>query len=106
MQDDRAFLLIGTGINVEPVAATTRVRTPSSISEASPRALHAASTTRPLAFIEHLDEQLSQPFDRDAVLEQWRALSIHQPGDRIHCVLGDRTVDGTWAASTSTAARC
>jgi hypothetical protein len=31
------------------------------------------------------------------VLEQWRSLAVHRPGDRIHCVLGERTVDGTWA---------
>ena len=26
-----------------------------------------------------------------------RRYSIHQQGDRIHCVIGDRTIDGTWA---------
>ena len=34
--------------------------------------------------------------DREEVLAQWRALSVHKPGDRIHCVLAERTVDGTW----------
>jgi len=34
--------------------------------------------------------------ERDAVLAEWRSYSIHKPGDRIQCVLGDRTVDGSW----------
>jgi BirA family biotin operon repressor/biotin-[acetyl-CoA-carboxylase] ligase len=94
VQDDRAFLLIGTGINVEPFADDQRPNA-IAISEASPRPFNGIdAATR--AFIEHVDEQLARPLEHDAVLAQWRALSIHQPGDRIHCVLGDRTVTGTW----------
>jgi biotin-(acetyl-CoA carboxylase) ligase len=32
----------------------------------------------------------------DEVIEEWRRLSIHKPGDRITCVIGERTVAGTW----------
>jgi biotin-(acetyl-CoA carboxylase) ligase len=49
------------------------------------------------AFIEHMDEHLASPFDRETVLTQWRALSVHRPGDRITCVIGDRTIIGTWS---------
>ncbi|MFL6246659.1 MAG: biotin--[acetyl-CoA-carboxylase] ligase, partial [Thermoanaerobaculia bacterium] len=93
VQDDRVFLLIGTGVNVEPWQDDTRPNA-TSISENTSRfsGIEAATT----AFIEHVDEQLSRPLDRDAVLEQWRALTVHQPGDRIHCVVGDKTIRGTW----------
>jgi BirA family biotin operon repressor/biotin-[acetyl-CoA-carboxylase] ligase len=95
VQDERVFLLIGTGINVEPVQDDARPNSVS-ISEVSPRELHGVNTAT-LAFIEHMDERLSHRLQRDAVLEEWRRLSVHQHGDRIHCILGDRTIDGTWA---------
>ena len=94
MNEERAYMLIGTGVNVEPVEDEARPNA-IAISEASPNRFTGISdATR--AFIEHVDEQLSLPLDRDAVLEQWRALAVHKPGDRIQCVLGDRTVSGTW----------
>jgi len=31
------------------------------------------------------------------VLAEWRSLSVHRPGDRITCVLGDRTIEGAWS---------
>jgi biotin-(acetyl-CoA carboxylase) ligase len=49
------------------------------------------------AFIEHLDMRFGRRFNRDEVLEEWRRLTIHRDGDRIECVLGDRTVAGRWA---------
>ena len=87
VQDDRVFLLIGTGINVEPVKDDTRPNA-IAISEVAPRDFTGIETAT-LAFVEHVDEQLSHPLEHDAVLAQWRALAVHQPGDRIHCVLGD-----------------
>jgi BirA family biotin operon repressor/biotin-[acetyl-CoA-carboxylase] ligase len=94
MNEDRVYMLIGTGVNVEPVQDDARPNA-IAISEASPRNYTGIEdATR--AFIEHVDEQLTKPMDREEVLAQWRALSIHQPGDRIHCVFGDRTVAGTW----------
>ncbi len=94
MQEDRVYMLVGTGVNVEPVNDDARPNA-IAISEASPRNFTGIEdATR--AFIEHMDEQLARPLEHDDVLAQWRSLSIHQPGDRIHCVLGDRTVSGTW----------
>lgn len=94
MQEDRVYMLVGTGVNVEPVNDEARPNA-IAISEASPKNFTGiGDATR--AFIEHIDEELAKPLDHDAVLAQWRALSIHQPGDRIQCVLGDRTVSGTW----------
>ena len=94
MQDDRVYMLVGTGINVEPVQDEARPNA-IAISEASPRNFTGiGDATR--AFIEHVDEQLARPLDRDEVLAQWRKLAVHKPGDRIQCVLGDRTIAGTW----------
>lgn len=94
INEERAFLLIGTGINVEPVADETRPNA-TTISEVSPRDFFGIDVATE-AFIEHLDQRLGQPLDRQRVLEEWRRHSIHETGDRIHCVIGDRLVEGTW----------
>jgi BirA family biotin operon repressor/biotin-[acetyl-CoA-carboxylase] ligase len=94
INEQRAFLLIGTGINVEPVADDNRPNaTAISLVTSDFPGIDAATE----AFIEHLDKRLGQPLDRDAVLDEWRRYSIHQQGDRIQCVIGERTVEGTWA---------
>ena len=94
MQEDRVYMLVGIGVNVEPVEDDVRPNA-IAISEASPRNFTGVGdATR--AFIEHVDDVLSRPLDREEVLSQWRALSVHRPGDRIQCVLNDRTVSGTW----------
>jgi len=93
-QDDRLFLVIGIGINVEPINDDSRPNAVA-ISEVSQRDFRGI-TAAIEAFIEHLDERLSYPFDREAVLEEWRSFSVHKPGDRITCVIGDRTTSGTW----------
>ncbi|MGZ5474291.1 MAG: biotin--[acetyl-CoA-carboxylase] ligase [Thermoanaerobaculia bacterium] len=95
VQDERVYLLIGTGVNVEPVTDDERPNAVA-ISEVSPRNFGGIETAT-VAFVEHIDEQLSHPLEHDEVLAQWRDLAVHQPGDRIHCVIGDRTIDGTWA---------
>jgi biotin-(acetyl-CoA carboxylase) ligase len=46
--------------------------------------------------VHSLDDFLTRPFARDAILTDWRELSVHNPGDTIHCVIGERTLDGTW----------
>ncbi len=94
IQEERTFLMIGTGINVEPVADDMRPNA-AAISEVSSRNFTGIRDAT-LAFIEHIDERLSHSLDHDDVLREWRSLAVHQPGDRIHCILGDRTVDGTW----------
>jgi biotin-(acetyl-CoA carboxylase) ligase len=66
------------------------------IAEVSPRDFRGIATATE-AFIEHVDARLSQRWDPDRVLDEWRSLSIHQRGDRITCVLGERTVNGAWA---------
>jgi BirA family transcriptional regulator, biotin operon repressor / biotin---[acetyl-CoA-carboxylase] ligase len=95
MQDDRVFLLIGIGVNVEPAADEARPNA-ITIREAVSGPFDGIGTAT-LAFIEHVDERLSHTLDHDDVLAEWRKLAIHKSGDRIHCVLGDRTIDGTWS---------
>src|SRR3954451_15568127 len=69
IHEERAFLLIGTGINVEPVADDNRPNaTAISLLANEFRGIDAATE----AFIEHLDKRLGQPLDRDAVLDEWR----------------------------------
>jgi len=95
LQGDRAYLLIGTGINVEPMSDESRPNAVA-IRDVTRRdfpGIDAATT----AFIEHLDARLHRRLERDRVLAEWRSLSVHKPGDRITCVLGERTVTGTWA---------
>lgn len=94
VQEDRVLLLIGTGINVEPVKDDTRPNAVA-ITEVSPRDFTGIEPAT-IAFIEHVDQALSGPLEHDTVLSRWRKLSVHQPGDRIHCVLNEKTVDGTW----------
>ena len=95
IQEDKVFLLIGTGINVEPVEDDTRPNA-IAISEVRSRNFDGIETAI-RAFVETMDEQLSRAFTREQVLTAWRELSVHQHGDRIHCVIGDRTIDGTWS---------
>jgi BirA family biotin operon repressor/biotin-[acetyl-CoA-carboxylase] ligase len=95
IHEDRVYLLIGTGVNVERVDDDTRPNA-ITISEVSERDFGGIETAT-VAFIEHIDAELSGPLVHDEVLAQWRNLSIHKPGDRIHCVIGDRTISGTWS---------
>jgi BirA family biotin operon repressor/biotin-[acetyl-CoA-carboxylase] ligase len=94
IQEQRTYLLVGTGVNVEPVEDDDRPNA-IAISEVARNFRGIDSAT--VAFIEHMDEKVSQPFEREAVLDEWRRHSIHRNGDRISCILGDRTVSGTWS---------
>ena len=93
VQDDRVFLLIGTGINVEPVEDDARPNAVA-ISEVTKKfdGINAATEE----FVKHLDRRLSMPLDPDGVLREWRANAVHKPGDRITSVIGERTASGAW----------
>ncbi len=95
IQDDRVYLLIGTGVNVEPVEDETRPNAVA-ISEVAPRGFHGIEAAT-IAFIEHVDRRLAKPFARKEVLAEWRALTIHKNGEPITCILGERTVRGEWS---------
>jgi BirA family biotin operon repressor/biotin-[acetyl-CoA-carboxylase] ligase len=94
VQEDHAFLLIGVGVNVEPVEDDDRPNA-TSISQVATGEFHGISSATE-AFIEHVDGRLGAKPDRERVLDEWRRLAIHQRGDRISSVVGDRTYSGTW----------
>jgi BirA family biotin operon repressor/biotin-[acetyl-CoA-carboxylase] ligase len=90
--DDSTGLIIGVGINVEPMGA--EVPSATSISEASERDIDLDAAT--VAFIERLDERLSSPPDPGAIIARWRELSVHRKGDPVSCSLSRGTVKGEW----------
>jgi BirA family transcriptional regulator, biotin operon repressor / biotin---[acetyl-CoA-carboxylase] ligase len=95
VQDTRADLIIGTGINVEPFEGDQRPNA-TSIREAARRG-YTGIDDATVAFIEYIDASLSRPFRRQTVLDEWRRLAVHKNGDRISSVFGSRTVEGSWA---------
>jgi biotin-(acetyl-CoA carboxylase) ligase len=94
VNEGRAYLVIGTGINVEPVQDDNRPNAVT-ISESAPSRFHGIDPAT-VAFIEHVDARLARPLDRHAVFKEWRAHTVHRPGDPIHCTIGERTFSGKW----------
>lgn len=93
-RDDEAFIILGIGINVRPVDDPA-VPNATSLAETSPReSIDLDDAT--IAFIEFLDEKIAAPPDSGSLLETWRSLAIHRPGDRIQSVVANRTIEGTW----------
>jgi len=95
LQEDRVYLLIGTGINVEPVQDDARPNAVA-ISEVAERGFSDIESAVH-AFVLAIDELLSHPFEVQDVRDDWNDLTVHKAGDAIHCVFGERTVDGTWS---------
>ena len=95
IQDHRVYLIIGIGINIEPVQAEDRPNAVA-VAEVASRDFRGIAAAIE-AFIDHMDKRLSRPFERRRVLEEWRRLSIHGDGESVTCVIGERTVSGEWA---------
>jgi BirA family biotin operon repressor/biotin-[acetyl-CoA-carboxylase] ligase len=98
VQEDRAFLIIGTGVNVEPVVDDDRDDdrpNATSIRELAGDRFHGLEDAT-LAFIEHVDAHLARPLARDRVLGEWRSMTVHERGDRITSIVHDRRIQGTW----------
>ena len=89
-EDGSTGLIIGVGINVDPV----EIPTATSISEIADRRIDLDAAT--VAFIERLDERLAAPVDAARTIGRWRELSLYQPGDAVACVLPGRNIEGTW----------
>ena len=92
--EERVYVVIGTGVNVEPASDDDRPNA-ISIAEAAPKSFKgiADATER---FILFVDRKLGLRFERARVLQEWRSMAIHAEGETIECVLHDRTVRGTW----------
>src|SRR5437763_15742550 len=92
LHGDDAYLLVGTGVNVEPANGDDR---PNSVAIAEVTAREFRGTATAIeAFIEHVDARLAQTLDRQRVLDEWRSLAVHGRGDRVTCDLGSRVVSG------------
>lgn len=89
-EDGSTGLIIGIGINVDPVELPSAV----SISEIADRRIDLDAAT--VAFIERLDARLASPPDAAQIIARWRELSLYRHGDSVRSVLPARTIDGTW----------
>ena len=106
IQEDRVYLLIGTGVNVEPVEDEHAPECDRDQPGRKPR-LRRPSRAPSGHFVRAIDEGFSNAFGGDEVLAKWRELSVQNPGDQIHCVIGERTIRGPVVAHrSSTAAPC
>ena len=94
VQDDRAYLVVGTGVNLEPVEDDERPNAVSVIEVAPDR--YAGVDAATAAFIEAVDAGLARRDSARDVLAAWRGLTMHKTGDSITSVIGERTVSGTW----------
>ena len=94
VQDSRAFLAIGIGVNTEPFESDQRPNAVS-VAQLEPRGYRGIDDAT-TAFIEFLDHTLSRAADPADVLARWRDLTVHRSGDHVTCILSDRSIDGTW----------
>jgi BirA family biotin operon repressor/biotin-[acetyl-CoA-carboxylase] ligase len=94
VQETNVHMIIGTGINLEPVESDERPNATSvrEVARHGYDGIDAAVT----AFIVHLDGRFGTATDRKMVLDEWRRMTVHKSGDRISSVFGSRTVSGTW----------
>ena len=94
VHEGRAYLVVGTGVNLEPVEDDQRPNATSvkDVAEAAYQGIDHATTK----FVEHIDAGLTRREPRDEVLRLWRELTLHSPGDPITCVVGERTISGQW----------
>lgn len=94
LQESKAYLLIGTGINVEPVQDDHRPNAVS-IREVATRGFTDIEDAT-VKFVEYVDAALTRRPSGEEVITEWRRLAIHNRGDSVSCNLGERTVSGTW----------
>ena len=90
----RAYLAIGTGVNLEPVTHDDRPNA-TSIREVAQRN-YSYPDSAIVAFIEHVDSGLARRDSSATVLRDWRKLTTHRTGDAVSCLIGDRAISGTW----------
>lgn len=95
VQEGRAYLAIGTGVNLEPVHDDNRPNATTVSEVASQR--YSGVDDAIVAFIEHVDAGLARHDSKQKVLADWRELTVHKPGDAISSTIGERTVAGAWS---------
>lgn len=93
--EESISLMIGIGVNVEPLGQDAPENATSIADQAGPdRSVDLESATE--AFIEHLDKGLGRKLERETILSEWRGLATHRKGDRISVCLPASEVSGTW----------
>lgn len=92
VQEKDAHLLIGTGVNLEPVESDTRPNA-TSVRDTARRNYEGIDPAIS-AFIEHIDARFT--VQHGQVLDEWRHMSVHKRGDPISSVIGERTISGSW----------
>jgi BirA family transcriptional regulator, biotin operon repressor / biotin---[acetyl-CoA-carboxylase] ligase len=92
-REDQAFLAIGIGLNVLPLGKGAPPEA-ISIAEATSSIVDLPSAIQ--GFLGAMDEALFRAFDRDSILAEWRALTMHRDGDRVGFVLHGEKIEGTW----------
>jgi BirA family biotin operon repressor/biotin-[acetyl-CoA-carboxylase] ligase len=95
VSETRAFVVIGIGINAEPVQDDIRPNAVSIREVAGSKYVTVDSAT--VDFVHYIDRGVARPFIASDVLAKWRALTIHKDGDLINSVIGENTVEGRWA---------
>lgn len=94
VQEDRVHIIVGTGINAEPVEDDGRPNA-TSIREIARRDYSGVEDAT-VGFIEHIDARLATEPAAADVLAEWRRLTVHKTGDRIASIIGANTIEGTW----------
>lgn len=90
---EEVYLMIGIGLNVQPLDTTSLKAT--SIVEASDRP--ATVDDAIIHFIQSLDSSLFSCPSNEETMTQWREWSAHREGDSISAQIGEQRVEGSWA---------
>jgi len=94
MREEMAYVLIGIGLNVFPHREEGLPNAVSLQEVTSHESLDLDQVTT--AFIEHFDQALARTDSPQSIIDEWRKLTVHQMGDPMLAVVGDRSVSGTW----------
>ncbi len=92
--DDVIYAAIGIGVNIVAAGGEAVPEATSVMEENAESGASIATAT--VAFIEMLDKKLAVPPAPDEIIRQWRQSSVHQKGERISSVIGERQISGTW----------
>lgn len=95
VQEGRAYLVIGTGVNLEPFHDDDRPNA-TTVSEVASQTYSGVDDAI-MKFIGHVDAGLARHDSKEKVLADWRSLTVHRAGDAISSTIGEKTVTGTWS---------
>lgn len=94
MREGMAYVLIGIGVNVFPHGHEHTANAVSLREVTRHESLDLDQVT--IAFIEHFDQAFAATGSPEMIIDAWRGLTVHQTGDAILAVVGERSFNGTW----------